>query len=112
MTREELDFVLKQNNYLEGGTKQACVKIKNFIKDAHCTDTQINSLQSCVTIEEFIESVKILVSFAFQQEDQLGETWHCDAGCREISSLLCPGECNVDENSKTICPFFIDEGFI
>lgn len=112
MTREELNFVLKQNACLEDGTKQACIKIKKFIQDAHCTDTQINSLQSCVTIDEFMEAVKILVAFTFQQEDQVVRTWYCDNGCRRISNLLCPGECNVDKNSKTICPFFIDEGLI
>ena len=30
MVRKELDFVLKQNQYLKGGTKEACVKVKYF----------------------------------------------------------------------------------
>lgn len=31
MKREDLDFVLKQNDYLEGGTKEACVKVRDFL---------------------------------------------------------------------------------
>jgi len=112
MTREELDFVLKQNAYLEDGTRQACIKINEVIKNAHCTDNKIELLQSCVNIDEFMEAIKILVAFAFQQEDQTVKTWYCDSGCRRIYSLLCPGECNVSKNAKTICPFFIDEGLI
>ena len=34
MEREELDFVLKQNHYLEGGTKEACIKAREFLRHA------------------------------------------------------------------------------
>ena len=31
MERKELDFVLAYNHYLEGGTKEACVKVRDFL---------------------------------------------------------------------------------
>ena len=34
MKRKELDFVLQQNHYLEGGTKEACVKVRDFLSHA------------------------------------------------------------------------------
>ena len=32
MKKEEMQFVLQDNSYLEKGTKQACVKIQDFLK--------------------------------------------------------------------------------
>lgn len=37
MKRTVLDFVLKQNQYLEGGTKEACIKARNFLQYATIT---------------------------------------------------------------------------
>lgn len=112
MTREELDFVLKQNAYLEDGTKQACVKVKESIQNVRCTDNKIEILQSCVSIDEFMEAMRILVAFASQKKDQTVKTWYCDDDCRRISSLLCPGEGSISKDAETICPFYVDEGLI
>lgn len=34
MKQEELDFVLNQNQYLKGGTKEACVNVRDFLQHA------------------------------------------------------------------------------
>lgn len=105
MERKELDFVLKHNHYLEGGTKEACIKVRNFLYDT----TKIHSPHSCVTVDEFMEAVKTLMAFAFSQEDSVPKKWKCDSDCRMTSYLLCPGECNISKTSDDICPFFMDE---
>ena len=46
MERKELDFVLKQNHYLEGGTKEACVKVRDFLSHATNPGNQIHSALS------------------------------------------------------------------
>ena len=43
MERKELDFVLKQNHYIEGGTKEACVKVRDFLSHATNPGNQIHS---------------------------------------------------------------------
>ena len=83
MVRKELDFVLKQNQYLKGGTKKAIVKVKEFLQ--HATNP------------------------GNQKEDTIPETWKCDDDCKRTSNLLCPGECNISKTSKKECPFFMDE---
>ena len=35
MTKEEINFVLEDNSYLENGTKQACVKIQDYLKNPY-----------------------------------------------------------------------------
>lgn len=112
MERKELNFVLKQNHYLEGGTKEACVKVRDFLNHVTNPGNQIHSALSCVTADEFMEAVKILMAFAFQQDDTVPERWHCDNDCHMVSDFWCPGECNLSKTSDKICPFFMDEGVI
>lgn len=112
MKREELDFVLEHNQYLEGGTKEACVKVRDFLQHATNPGNQIHSALSCVTADEFMEAVKTLMAFAFQQEDTIPKRWKCDDDCRMTSFLLCPGECNISKTADKICPFFMDESLI
>ena len=112
MERKELDFVLKQNHYLEGGTKEACVKVRDFLSHATNPGNQIHSALSCVTADEFMDAVKTLMAFAFRQDDTIPEKWKCDNDCRMVSNLLCPGECNISKNADKMCPFFMDEGLI
>lgn len=73
---------------------------------------QIHSALSCVTSNEFMEAVKILMAFAFQQDDTIPEFWKCDNDCHMSSYLLCPGECNISKTAKKMCPFFMDESLI
>ena len=112
MERKELDSILAHNHYLKGGTKEACVKVRNFLNYATNPGNQIHSALSCVTADEFMEAVKTLMAFAYRQEDSVPERWKCDSACRKTSSLLCPGECNISKTADKMCPFFLDEKLI
>ena len=112
MKRKELDFVLIHNHYLEGGTKEACVKVRDFLHHATNSGNQIHSELSCVTTNEFMEAVKTLMAFAFQEDDSIPIRWKCDSDCRMDSSIFCPGECNISKTADKMCPFFMDEGLI
>lgn len=112
MERKELDSILAHNHYLKGGTKEACVKVRNFLNYATNPGNQIHSALSCVTADEFMEAVKTLMAFAYRQEDSVPERWKCDSDCRKTSSLLCPGECNISKTADKMCPFFLDEKLI
>lgn len=112
MKKTELDFVIQQNHYLKDGTKEACVKARDFLKHATNSENQIQSTLTCVSSDEFVKAVKTLMAFAFQQEDTVPKTWHCDNDCHRTSNLLCPGECNIDQKNGTLCPYFMDESYI
>lgn len=81
MERKELEFILEKNHYLEGGTKEACVKARDFIVNSINPGNQLQSPLSCVKADEFIEAVKVLMAFACRQEDTIPETWKCDIDC-------------------------------
>lgn len=113
MRRDEMKFVLKSNEYLEGGTKEACIKVREFLKHKLRLEDKIPSTNiSCVSEEEFIEAVQVLMASAILKEDEVPNRWHCDMDCRRTSDIFCPGECNLEKNSKTLCPYFIDESNI
>lgn len=112
MKREELEFVLESNRYLEGGTKEACIKVRDFLHYAKNPGNQLQSPMSCVTADEFVEAVKTLMAFAFRQEDTIPERWKCDNDCSYVSSFLCAGECNISKTADKTCPYFMDEGDI
>lgn len=105
MDRKEFDFVMEHNNYLKGGTKEACIKARDFL-------CNFNSGMSFVDVDEYKESVRTLIAFAFSQKDTVPERWSCDNDCHRLSDLICPGEFNMDNNSNKKCSFFIDEGLI
>ena len=112
MERKDQEYVLKNGHFQKGGTKEACVKAREFIRNSMNPGNQLHAPLSCVNVDEFVEAVKTLIAFAYRQEDTIPETWTCDNDCRRSSSFLCPGECNIKNDSEKMCPYFMDEGFI
>lgn len=112
LDRDEVEFVLSDNNYIKGGTKEACVKVRQVLKNSQNNYNQLNASTCSIQIEEFIEAVKVLMAAAFKKEDEIPETWYCENDCKMISNLLCPGECNLSNDSEKRCPFYIDEQYI
>lgn len=110
MQREYFEDLLKSENYLKGGTKESCIKAKEFIRNAQEVEKyKIKTSFSCVDSKEFIEAVKVLIAYAFSKEDEIPKTWYCDSECRMVNSSICLGECNLDENSNNLCPYFLGD---
>ena len=112
MERKELEWVLESNHYLKGGTKDACVKARDFIVHSMNPGNQLHAPLSCVRADEFVEAVRVLVAFAFMKEDTIPETWECDKDCKMTSCVICPGEFNIKKDANKICPYFMDEGYL
>jgi len=112
MNRSVFDYVVVNNHYLEGGTKEACIKVREVLQNAINPGNQLHAPGSCVKIDEFIEAVNVLVASAFQKDDEIPETWSCNNDCKKVGDILCPGECNIKKDSPKQCSFFMDEGLI
>ena len=76
MERKELEYILESSHFMKGGTKEACVKAREFIENSMNPGNQLHAPLSCVNADEFVEAVKILIAFAFKQEDIIPETNH------------------------------------
>lgn len=110
--KKQIRFYTQKNNFLKGGTKEACIKAKEFIRYSSISNDGISSKLSCISDEEFLKAVKVLIAFSFNQDDTIPETWSCDNDCKRISQDICPGECNINKDSSKTCPYFIDEGLV
>lgn len=106
MTKDEIEFIIKDNSYLKNGTKQACIKVKDYMKN-------INSIESKSSIEfnEFIQCIGTLIAFSFQAKDTIPERWYCENDCRYNGCIICAGEFNTDDKSEKICPYYKQENF-
>ena len=112
MTRKSLKSLIEEKSYLKGGTKEACVKAKEFLRAAICEGNTVQARQFGVNSKEFCEAVKVLIAFAYEHADEVPRRWICDEDCKRISEDFCPGEFGIDKNSKNLCPFFIDDGMV
>ena len=121
MDKREMEFMIKQFNCIPDGTKQACIKIREYLQNGCVTQNGIKTITSAVTNDEFIAAVNILLAYAWQnkENDCVPETWYCDSDCSRVCNAICPGEFqlgNKDENGKTLakkrCPYFADSYFI
>lgn len=106
MQRDQLEAILSDNNYLKGGTKEACIKIKETLNNCVNPGNQLHPLLSCVGIEEFVDAVEVLVASAYQKEDEIPKTWHCNMVCVLNKGKVCPGMHSVKKDSDQLCPFF------
>ena len=71
MERKELDSILEDEHYLEGGTREACVKAKEFLSNVINPGNQLHAPLSCVKADEFVEAVKVLINFSSRRKDTI-----------------------------------------
>jgi hypothetical protein len=112
ISRKELEFVIENNKYLKGGTKEACVKVRQVLKNSQNVGSQFQATCETVSSEEFMEAIQIIMAATFQKPDEVPDMWRCDSDCKMTSYLLCPGECNLNGNASKMCPHFMDEQYV
>ena len=104
MTKDELNFIIEDNQYLKGGTKEASLKVKDYVKKIQYIESN-----SSTEFKEFLEYLNTLLAFAFPAKDTIPERWYCECDCRHNGCMICPGEFNTDKTSEKICPYYKQE---
>lgn len=106
MSKDEIEYVLKNNGYIKNGTKEACIKVKDFVKNIQSIESK-----SSIDCKEFLDAINTLLAFSFRAKDTIPERWCCDNDCIYTNFMTCPGEFNVSKDSKDlkICPYYIPE---
>lgn len=111
------DFERNKKGYLKGGTKEACVTIREALisirthKGSIAPDSFSFGENSTVSMEDFLEAVKTLMAFSYSQEDTIPERFQCvDADCKyNYHTTFCPGEFRLG-NEATLerkkCPYY------
>ena len=104
MTKEEINFILEYNNYIKGGTKEASLKVKDYVKKIQYVESN-----SSIEFKEFLECIGTLLAFTFSSKDTIPERWYCENDCRYNGCMICAGEFNTDNKSEKICPYYVPE---
>ena len=112
MTREELDCLLKQHK--EGGTKRACIIIRDFLKYAMPIGSNTIRMPpdcSYVHPDEFLQAVCTLLTAATLQDEDIvpPERWCCESDCVRSADPLCKWKFNTDFKSTKTCPYYAEE---
>jgi len=98
LNQDQLRFVIKQNHYLPGGTKKACLILRQFLVSDRRT----------MRIEE-VNSLEVILAAAASREDEVPERWHCENDCHYTSDLKCAGEMGLMKGATRLCPFYSDD---
>ncbi len=109
MNREQLIFDLKQKKCLNGGIKEACIKVRNYTRNAVVKGGCIQAPHACVLSDEFLNAVGVLLAYASDKEDVVPQRWYCDNDCVHAPNPNCKGAANIDKTSKNPCPYYVTE---
>lgn len=104
MSKDEIQFILTDNNYLQGGIKEASIKVKDYVKNIQSVESK-----SSIDYKEFLDAINTLLAFSFRAKDTIPERWCCENDCKYSGFLLCAGEFNTDDKSEKICPYYVPE---
>ena len=109
MEREEIFKIMRDQNCIMGGIRQACIKIWAYLKDEKITEKIKKLPDNGVTGIEFLEAVELLMSFSSQQPDTEVEIYNCDCHCVHLDENFCPGELASKGTRIKMCPCYTKE---
>ena len=109
MDRSQLEYTLRSYKCLKGGTREASIIVRDFLRAATPIGDVIHRVDTCVTPEEFIKAAQVLLAKSFLEPDMIPRRWHCENDCEGVSCFICSGECNIDSNAPERCPFYTEE---
>ena len=107
MENENIYDIIKSNGCIEGGIYEAYIKAREVISNSFVLDEdKLMYFRPRISMQEFIESVKILMAFASKHQDEYVELYDCDITCKYFKMHPCPVECIVSDNATKRCPFY------
>jgi len=115
MERKELEALIKEEGCIKGGTKEACIKVREVINHKINPGNQLHAPGCSVKIEEFLDAVEVLVSFALEHEDKKVYKYCCESDCVYAGNPNCKGRLIVGSKNKfpsgtvKVCPYHIEE---
>ena len=106
MENNKIYDVIKSGRYIDGGTYESYIKAREVVLNSFDGGHKLVILSDKVNASEFIEAVKVLMTFASKHSDVKVELYDCDINCKHFKSNLCPGDCMVSDKATKRCPFY------
>ena len=111
MERRELEQIIKQEDCISGGTKEACIKIREVLCNKMNPGNQLHAPGSCISINEFVEAVEVLLAFADDKPDTKVSMYHCENDCIFVGKRFCPGKMmdGISNKGMKPCPGYTQD---
>lgn len=106
MENNNIYDVIKSSGCIEGGTYEAYVKAREVVLNCFDGGHKLILLTNEVNVSEFMEAVKVLMTFASKHPDEHVELYDCDMSCKHFKMKPCPGDCMLSDKSTKRCPFY------
>lgn len=103
---DNIHDVIKKHGCIEGGTYEAYIKAAEVLQHSIDGFDKLIYFNNQVKISEFIEAVKILMTFASKHPDEHVELYYCEMACNHFKKLPCPGSCMLSDKATTRCPYY------
>ena len=118
MDKDYFNFIIK--DMPKNSVKRACYIVREYLKYSKKVevndDIVLKSNEKCaVTLEEYLEAVRILLAYSYENSDALTEVelHHCECDCGQIKyNNFCKGEFSVvdEDTDKTknlkLCKYY------
>ena len=105
MTKEEFEYFISQF----GEVKKACYIVREYLR------CEIQNIESVISKDEYIEAVRILLAYTYANCNDFStiNRWYCENDCTHNDGLYpyCPGEFQLDRDSKKLCKYYSDPFF-
>ena len=98
--------IIKNSGCIEGGTFEAYIKAREVLLNSYIDGDKLITFQKDVSILEFLEAVKILMTFASKHQDEYVQLYDCHMSCKHFKTKPCPGDCMLSYKSLERCPFY------
>lgn len=106
MKNNNIYDVIRSNGCIEGGTYEAYIKAREVVLNCIDAGDKLLCVNNSVSMTEFIQAVKVLMTFASKHNDEHVQLYYCDRKCKFFKTQPCPGDCMLSENSTIRCPFY------
>ena len=107
---DKINELIKASNCIEGGSKEAAIKVRTVMKNISTANENILLLgRSGVNAEDFLQAIRKLVAYAESHADTKVELWYCETDCVRSQNPNCPYRQFMVSNGDKICPHYIEE---
>lgn len=106
MDKNPISDVIKSSGCIEGGTYEAYIKVREVLINSFDGGDKLIYSGKQISITEFMEAVKVLMTFASKHPDEHVELYDCDMSCKHFKMKPCPGECMISDKSVKRCPVY------
>ena len=109
MKARNIDKFIEDSKCIQGGTKEACLKTREILSKGVVRKDNFYASHSEVSMEEFLQAVKVLVAFASNLPDEKVELYYCQGDCARYYDKHCVGELTLSSCATKLCPHYTQE---